>query len=128
MCIPRRLRGNVGNPSGIAAQMGLLCTEITGNVYVTTPNGSDPDIACETAANVTGANTDALGAYNAANLVPYCVLNLNAGILSGITLASGTYKWTSAVTIPTDIYLNAQGARAPAGSSRSPAPSARPPA
>ncbi len=100
--------GNVGNPAG--AQVGLSCAELNGTVYCNTKLGADQDFACEsTVNNITTANTDSLNAFNTATGLPACILNLNGGILSGITLASGTYKWTSAVTIPTDIYLNAQG-------------------
>ncbi len=100
--------GNIGNPSG--AQIGIPCAEVNGSVFCNTKLGGDTDNACEsTVNNITTANTDALNAFTAANALPACILNLNGGILSGITLANGTYKWTSAVTIPTDIYLDAQG-------------------
>jgi hypothetical protein len=100
--------GNVGNPSG--AQIGISCAEVNGTVYCNTKLGGDPDNACEsTANNITTANTDALNAYTTANALSACVTNLNGGVLNGITLASGTYKWTTAVSIPGDISLDAQG-------------------
>jgi hypothetical protein len=100
------ITGNIGNPAG--TQIGVPCSEVTGNVYCNTVGGGD--IACEnTTLNITTANTDALNAYTTANGVANCATNLNSGIIGGLTLSSGKYYWSTGVTIPTNLHLDAEG-------------------
>lgn len=55
---------------------------------------------------LTTAVADMETAYtNAAGRSSPDFLNLQAGTIGGLTLAPGLYRWTSAVTIPTDITL-----------------------
>lgn len=64
------------------------------------------DYAAPTPALLTQAVLDMQAAYTAANALPPTVVNLNAGNLGGYTLPPGVYKFTSNVTIPTDLTLN----------------------
>jgi hypothetical protein len=86
----------------------IPCGEVTGIIYCNTVGGAD--VGCEnTSNNITTANTDALGAYTTANGIANCATNLNAGIIGGLTLSSGKYYWSTGVTIPTDLHLDAEG-------------------
>ena len=65
------------------------------------------DYTSPTPANLTTAIGDSNAAYtDAAGRTTPDFTNLGAGNLGGLTLAPGLYKWTSAVTIPTNVTLN----------------------
>lgn len=68
--------------------------QVTGNVYAF-------DYAAPTPTNVTTASADMGSAYTdaAGRLLPDFV-DLSGGILGGLTLAPGLYRWNSAVTLP----------------------------
>lgn len=74
-------------------------TQVTGNVYAA-------DYAVPTPANLTTAVTNMLTAYtDAAGRAPDFT-ELGAGNIGGMTLPAGTYKWSTGVTIPTNVTLN----------------------
>jgi hypothetical protein len=101
--------GNVGNSPGSGTQILITCPEVTGTVYAVDAAG--PDSGCDTVdpSDLTTAISNMGTAYTTANGLPYCVENLGAGTLSGITMTRGVYNWTSDVDITTDIYLDALG-------------------
>ncbi len=80
---------------------GMMWTspEISGGVFAA---DNDPT----TPADLTAAVADMGAAYDdAAGRVSPEFENLGDGAIGGLTLAPGLYKWTSTVTIPTDVVL-----------------------
>jgi hypothetical protein len=106
------ITGNVGNSPGSGSQIGIDCPEVTGTIFEvngTPPGYSGTNRGCGVVSATLTADVNSMGAaYTTANTLPFCIENLGAGILSGNTLTSGVYKWTTSVNIPTDIYLDAQ--------------------
>src|ERR1700693_37333 len=108
-----KVTGNMGiSPNTSAAIAGFALNlpagssfstsaQVTGDIYA-------PDYAPPTPANLTTAISDMQTAYTTAagRTVPAPVLNLNGGSMGGQTLAPGIYKWTTNVTIPTDVTLS----------------------
>lgn len=84
-----------GNPSSTSAL-------VTGNVYAA-------DYAAPTPATLTTAVNDMHTAYTAAMGATPFVTEIGSGNLGGMTLAPGTYKFSTGVLIPTDLTLDAQG-------------------
>ena len=73
--------------------------EVTGGVFAA---DSDPT----TPSDLTTAVADMQTAYDdAAGRQTPTFLNLGDGAIGGLTLAPGLYKWTSTVTIPSDVTL-----------------------
>ena len=99
------IRGDVGSSPITGAAIGLTCPQVTGTIY--TVNAAGP-LPCRVV-NPTRL-TSAVGAmgiaYNdaAGRTLPKAV-NLGAGQIGGLTLAPGLYKWTSNVSISTDVTL-----------------------
>lgn len=84
------------SPSSTSAQ-------VTGQVYAF-------DYAPPTPNNVTAAATDMLAAYDdAAGRVLPNVLDLGGGIIGGVTLTPGLYKWGTNVTLPFGTNLTLTG-------------------
>jgi hypothetical protein len=111
------ITGNIGNSPGSATQMdGIWCSEITGTIYgvdaaytgngTTTCFAGNPPFANKTLVDT--AVGDMLTAYNyAAGVVaPAPVVELGAGDISGLTIATGLYKWTTDVIINTNVTLS----------------------
>jgi hypothetical protein len=74
-------------------------SQVTGLVFAA---NNDPP----TPAQLTTAVSDMLTAYaDAAGRASPDFLNLGAGAIGGLTLVPGLYKWTSTLSIPTDITL-----------------------
>lgn len=83
-----------------AATGYATATEVTGKVYAA-------DQASPTPINLTTAISNMQTAYtDAAGRTTPDFVELGAGDLSGLTLTAGLYKWTSTVTIPTNITLS----------------------
>lgn len=75
-------------------------TQVTGKVYAA-------DMADPTPINLTTAVGDMVTAYNdAAGRPSPDFLELGTGNLGGKTLAPGLYKWTSTVTLPSDVKIS----------------------
>lgn len=75
-------------------------TEVTGKVYAADQASPTPMNLTTAISNMQTAYTDAAG-----RSTPDFV-ELGAGDLSGLTLTAGLYKWTSTVTVPTNITLS----------------------
>jgi hypothetical protein len=83
-------------PAGGAASTSA---QVTGSVYAA-------DYAVPTPANLTTAVSNMETAYtDAAGRPTPDYTGLAAGNIGGLTLAAGLYKWTTAVTIPTNVTL-----------------------
>lgn len=75
-------------------------SQVTGKVYAA-------DMADPTPVNLTTAVGDMITAYNdAAGRPSPDFLELGTGNLGGKTLAPGLYKWTSTVTMPSDVTIS----------------------
>jgi hypothetical protein len=72
--------------------------EVTGSVYAS-------DYAVPTPAMLTQAVSDMEAAYTAAAGVAPDSTELAAGLIGGLTLVPGVYKWTTGVTIASDLTL-----------------------
>ena len=97
--------GDVGSSPITGAAIGLKCTEVRGTIY--TVNAAGPLPCRVPAATRLTSAVGAMGtAYNdaAGRKLPNA-LNLGAGEIGGRTLAPGLYKWTSNVSISTDVTL-----------------------
>lgn len=108
------ITGNIGNSPGTAAQMdNVFCSEITGTIYGvnTAYTGSgDPSCFAGTAPDKTFVDNAILAietAYgDAAGRALPNGTELYGGNLGGRVFAPGLYKWSTNVTIPTDVTLS----------------------
>lgn len=82
-----------------AASAFSTSAQVTGNVYA-------PGYANPTPANLTTAVLDMQNAYTDAMGRAPGTTELGAGNIGGMTLAPGVYKWSTNLTIPTDVTLS----------------------
>jgi hypothetical protein len=105
-----KVTGDIGlSPAAASYVTGLSLTkagtkwtsaQVVGSVFAA---NNDPP----TPTNLTTAVTNMQTAYtDAAGRPTPTVLNAGAGTIGGMTLAPGLYKWTTSVTIPTDLTLD----------------------
>jgi hypothetical protein len=98
--------GNIGTSPITGAAIKLSCAEVAGSIFSVDAAGPLPcrltnATKLTTAVrNMQTAYTDAAGRSNPN------FLNLGAGNIGGKTLTPGLYKFTSAVTIPTDVTIS----------------------
>lgn len=100
------ITGNVGTSPITGAALLLTCEEVSGTIF--TVDAAGP-VACRVtdAPGLTTAVGDMQTAYtDAAGRSNPDFLNLGAGIIGGLTLEPGLYKWGSTLLIPTDITLD----------------------
>lgn len=103
---PSDITGDVGSSPISGTATLLTCPEVTGTIYSVDPAGPAPCVVTD-ADRLTLAVSDMEAAYtDAASRSNPNFLNLGAGTIGGQTLAPGLYKWTSTLSIPTDITLN----------------------
>lgn len=103
------ITGNVGlSPAAASYITGLALTragtkwtapQVVGSVFAADSDPPTPTDLTTAVANMQTAYTDAAGRPTPA------FLNLGAGAIGGMTLTPGLYKWTTDVTIPTDITI-----------------------
>jgi hypothetical protein len=97
--------GNVGTSPITGAALLLTCGEVKGIIY--TVDAAGPLPCASTSPTTLTLAVGAMGfAYDDAAGRPADVTELNAGEIGGLTLAPGTYKWSSSVSISTDVTLN----------------------
>jgi hypothetical protein len=98
------ITGNIGLSPATGAGIGISCAEITGNVYAVNAAGPAP-CSIVSPGQLTTAISDKGTAYtDAAGRAPDYI-ELGAGLIGGLNLGPATYKWSSAVSIPTDLEL-----------------------
>jgi hypothetical protein len=98
------ITGDVGTSPITGAALLLQCTEVTGEVYVVDAAG--PPCANNEAPTLTLAVGAMENAYNtAAGRISPDKTELGAGEIGGLTLAPGLYKWSTDVTISTNVTL-----------------------
>jgi hypothetical protein len=104
------ITGNLGlSPAATSYITGLALTnatgyatssQVTGNIYAA-------DMAMPTSSNLTTAVSNMITAYNdAAGRPSPDFSELGTGNIGGKTLSPGLYKWTSTVTMPTNITIS----------------------
>jgi hypothetical protein len=95
----------------------LSCANVTGTIYDNNAGytgGWSSNKSClitnatETLAAESAMETAYLSAKSALDY-PACVTELGDGNIGGLTLAPGVYKWSTGVTIPTDVTLDCGG-------------------
>jgi len=98
------ITGDIGTSPITGAAIGVTCPEVAGTIYEVDAAG--PACAVTDASRLTTAVGDMQTAYtDAAGRSNPDFLNLGAGELGGLTLTPGLYKFTTAVTISTDVTL-----------------------
>jgi Ice-binding-like len=102
---PSVITGNIGTSPITGAAIHLTCAEVTGTIY--SVDAAGPPCRVINPSRLTTAVRDMQTAYtDAAGRSNPDFLNLGAGNIGGKTLKPGLYKWTSAVTIPTDVSIS----------------------
>src|SRR5450756_811600 len=104
--------GDIGvSPIDATGMTGFGLTMDSSNTFATsalvTGKAYAADYTPPTPANMSTAVSDMETAYTAAAGVtaPAPVVELGAGNIGGMTIAPGVYKWSTGVTIPTDVTL-----------------------
>jgi hypothetical protein len=107
------ITGNIGSSPITAAAIGVWCSEMTGTIYgVDAAYVGSGAIGCFTgdaAAKtvVDNAILDMMAAYtDIAGRTNPTATELNGGIIGGLTFAPGLYKWSTNVSIATNITLS----------------------
>jgi hypothetical protein len=104
------ITGNLGlSPAATSFVTGLSLTDKTGYATSAQVTGKifAADMVSPTSTNLTTAVENMITAYNnAAGRPTPDYVELGAGNIGGATLSAGLYKWTSTVTIPTDVTLS----------------------
>lgn len=109
---PSAITGDIGlGPVAASYLTGFSLVADATNVFGTSPQITGKayaaDDAAPTPSNLTTAVGDMETAYtDAAGRPTPDFLELGSGNLGGKTLAPGLYKWTSSITIPTDVTIS----------------------
>lgn len=99
------LTGDVGASPITGAAIGVTCAEVTGNIYSVDDTGPLPCVLTD-ATLLTTAVSDMETAYtDAAGRTLPDYTELGAGEIGGQSLARGLYKWSTDVSISTDVTL-----------------------
>jgi hypothetical protein len=104
------ITGDLGlSPAATSYITGFALTDATG--YATSDQVTGQifaaDMVSPTSTNLTTAVENMITAYNDAAGRPFPdFLELGTGNIGGQTLAPGLYKWTSTVTLPTDVTIS----------------------
>jgi hypothetical protein len=99
------ITGQVGTSPITGAALLLKCTEVSGTIYTVDAAGPLPCRVMNPALLTTAVLNMEAAYNNAAGRTNPNYLNLGAGNIGGMTLAPGLYKWTTGLTIPTNITL-----------------------
>lgn len=97
------------SPAATSYITGLALVDFTGYATSSQVTGKvfAADMVTPTSVNLTTAVNNMISAYNdAAGRPTPDFLELGTGNIGGMTLTSGLYKWTSTVTIPTNLTLS----------------------
>src|SRR5450756_638379 len=102
---PSIITGNIGTSPISGAAIGVTQAEVTGTIYSVDafgPTGSEvnPTLLTTAVNDMMTAYIDAAGRPNPTET------EQGAGIIGGLTFIPGIYKWSTDVTIPTDITLS----------------------
>jgi hypothetical protein len=104
---PSAITGDIGASPITGAAIHVTCAEmVTGTIYTVNAAGplpcrvTDPTLLTTAVANMQTAYTNAAGRTNP-NFT-----NLGAGHIGGLTLAPGLYKWTTGVSISSNVTIS----------------------
>lgn len=103
--------GNVGlSPAAASFITGFTLFAAPGNIFSTSTQVTGQvfaaDYAVPTPANLTTAVSNMLTAYTDAAGRAADFTEVGGGNIGGMTLPAGTYKWSTSVTIPSNVTLN----------------------
>ena len=99
------ITGDVGASPITGAAIGLACPEVTGTIY--SVDAAGPACKVTNPVYLTTAVSDMEAAYtDAAGRTLPDFVNLGAGEIGGLTLTPGLYKWSTNVSISTDVTLS----------------------
>lgn len=99
------ITGNVGASPISGSAILLACDEVTGTIN--TVDAAGPACKITNATKLTTAVSNMQTAYtNLETRINPNYLNVGAGTIGGRTFPRGLYKWSSSVTIPTDITIS----------------------
>ena len=101
------ITGDVGASPITGAAMNLACVEVTGKSYSVDAAGPLP-CRITNATLLTGAVKDMMTAYTdvqAVRSLPTATY-LGAGVIGGLTIAPGLYKWGTGVSISSNVTLS----------------------
>lgn len=103
---PSEVTGNVGLTSASGYSIGLTCAELAGLIYTISAAGPSGPCRITDASRLTTAKNDGMAAFFEArdNRAPDYV-DLGGGNIGGRNLGPATYKWNTAVSIPTNLTL-----------------------
>jgi hypothetical protein len=96
--------GNVGLSPRTGADIGLLCTEVTGNIYSVDAAGPLPCVLTDPTRLTAAVGAQGV-AYNDAAGRAADYTELGAGNIGGFNLGPATYKWGTGVLIPANVTL-----------------------
>ena len=100
------ITGDVGASPGSGATIAVTCAEVSGIIHSADAAGplpcrvTDASFLATAISDMDNAYTDAAG-----RTAPALNVDLGAGNIGGMTLAPGVYKWTTGVSIPTNVTL-----------------------
>ena len=97
--------GNVGLSPGTGNGIGLTCVQVTGNIYSVDAGGPLPCVITAPAPLTVAINDKGTAYTDAAGRAPDYT-ELAAGSIGGLNLGPATYKWSTAVSINSDLYLS----------------------
>ena len=97
--------GDVGSSPITGAAILVTCTEVTGKVYSVDAAGPAPCVLTDATRLTTAIGDMAIAYTDAAGRTLPDFTELGAGDISGKTLVAGLYKWSTSVSINTDVTL-----------------------
>lgn len=99
------ITGNVGASPIAGTAIGLTCAEVTGTIYAVDGSGPLPCTVTNATLLTTAISNMETAYTDAAGRAPD-MTELGSGNIGGLTLAPGVYKWSTSVTIPTNVTIS----------------------
>jgi hypothetical protein len=103
---PSAIVGDVGTSPITGAALLLKCDEVTGEIYTVNAAGPLPCYTISPSSLSVAINDMGFAYDNAAGRSSPDFIELGAGEIGGLTLTPGLYKWSSGVSINTDLTFN----------------------
>jgi len=98
------ITGDVGLSPATGAGIGITCAQVVGVIYDVNNTGPLPCTVMDTVRLTAAINDMGIAYTDAAGRAPDYT-ELGAGNIGGLNLGPATYKWSSAVLIPTNVTL-----------------------
>jgi hypothetical protein len=103
---PSTIVGDVGTSPITGAALLLKCDEVTGDIYTVNAAGPLPCYTISPSLLSVAINDMGYAYDNAAGRPSPDFIELGAGEIGGLTLTPGLYKWSSGVSINTDLTFS----------------------